>query len=383
MYRHIMLAIAAFVLLTTAGCNLMEKSQVEKMQKMAAKIDQLDTELNDKEEQYRRILTQYGLKGDQQLTDEQWEMLELTPEQRVMLEERLQNEQDSSYATMIQEVLDMDDEVKRLRKEINTLRDQLPKPVVVQSGDNHYDLSMTYLIDQKGLDTENAQELVERANLLDYLLPGFEVWLFYDGGVFGTFVTQGTADQSPNQIKRYYKNKLVNERDKAQQQATELNEEVQALENRKSELLSQLTELETVRARLQEQITNLSSENVVLEEKNTEQEQRLNSVFYHVADYKKLKDGGIVGRFLFGKPQLKNFNAVEFDQSMDLRESDSFTITTESAGVDEINRIYVMPRSFEQDKDYKIDYAADKSAAVVYIINPEKFRMSRVLLAIR
>lgn len=383
MRRQFIIAITATILLAASGCNLMEKSQVEKMQKMAAKIDQLDQELNTKEEQYRRILTQYGLKGDQQLTDEQWEMLELTPEQRTMLEERLKNEQDSSYGTMIQEVLDMDNEVKRLREEINTLRDQLPKPVVVQPGDNHYDLSMSYLIDQKGLDAQTAQELVERANLLEYLLPGFEVWLFYDGGVFGTFVTQGTAEQSPNQIKRYYKNKLINERDKAEQHAVELNEEVQSLEARKTELLSQLTELETVRTQLQEQITDLSSKNVDLQEQNTEKETRLNSVFYHVADYKVLKEAGIVGRFLFGKPQLKNFNAVEFDRSMDLRESDSFTITTESAGVDEINRIYVMPRSFEQDKDYKIDYAADKSAAVVYIINPEKFRMSRVLLAIR
>ena len=42
-----------------------------------------------------------------------------------------------------------------------------------------------------------------------------------------------------------------------------------------------------------------------------------------------------------------------------------------------------MPRSFVKDKDYKIDLAPDKSVAVIYIVNPGKFQMSKVLFAIR
>lgn len=371
------------ILLCTAGCNLMEKSQVEKMQKMAAKIDQMNDDLKQKEESYRKILTQYGLKGDQPLTEEQWEMLALTDEQRKLLEDRLIQEKDSSYGTMIQEVLEMDQEIKDLRSEIDILREQLPKPVVVQPGDNHFDLSMSFLMDQKGISAEESQRLVERANLLDYLLPGFEVWLFYDGGVFGTFVTQGTADQSPNQITRYYKTKLINERDKAKQEASELTMEVEGLEARKAELLGHVTELEAMRDMLNQQVNQLTSQNTQLADQNTEKEERLNSVFYHVGSYKELSKLGIVGRVLFGKPQLKHFTAVEFDKSMDLRNSDSITITTEEAGMDTIKHIYVMPRTFVKDTDYKIDYAPDGSSAVLYVINPEKFRMSRVLLAAR
>ena len=375
--------ILTVALLLSAGCNLIEKSQVEKMQKMAAKIDQLNDDLKQKEESYRKILTQYGLKGDQQLTEEQWEMMALTDEQRKLLEDRLIQEKDSSYGTMIQEVLDMDREIKDLRNEIDLLRDQLPKPVVVQSGDNHFDLSMSYLMDQKGLSSEEAQKLVERSNLLDYLLPGFEVWLFYDGGVFGTFVTQGTAEQSPNQIKRYYKTKLINERDKARQEASDLGNEVSALEARKTELLGQLQELESMRDMLNMQVNDLTSKNTQLTEQNTDKERRLNSVFYHVDSYKQLKKNGIVGRVLFGKPELKHFNAVEFDKSIDLRNMDSITFSAEEAELDAIKNVYVMPRSFVKDTDYKIDYAPDGSSAVMYIINPEKFRMSRVLLAVR
>jgi len=380
--RLITVLVAALLLAGTA-CNLMEKSQVEKMQRMAAKIDQLDAELKQKEESYRKILTQYGLKGDQELTDEQWNMLALTDEQRAMLEQRLQSEQDSSYSAMIQEVLDKDKEIKDLRNEINQLREQLPKPVVVQPGDNHYDLCMRYLVDQKGLDPKAAQALIERVNLLDYLLPGFEVWLFYDNDVFGTFVTQGTADQSPNQIKRYYRTKLINERDKARQEAATLKDDVAELEARKAELINQLNELEQARAMLTSQVNDLSTRNTRLQEQNTEKEARLNSVFYHVDNYKSLVDKKVVGRFLFGRPQLKNFNAVVFDKSVDLRQSDSISITAEEAGVDKLRTVYVMPRSFVKDKDYRIDIAPDKSAAVLYIINPEKFRMSRVLLAVR
>ncbi len=373
----------AGILVLGTGCNLMEKHQVEKMQKMAAKIDQLDQQLNKKEEEYRKILTQYGLKGDKQLTDEQWQMLSLTPEQRKMLQTRLNKEQDSSYKAILQEVLDKDKEIKDLRKEINALREQLPKPVIVKQGDNHYDLCMRYLTDQKGLSKEDAQKLVERVNLLDYLLPGFEVWLFYDGNTFGTFVTQGTANQSPNQIKKYYKTKLINERDTARQQASQLKDDVNELEARKAELTKQLAELEQAKADLKSQVQNLNNRNQRLSTQNTEKERRLNSVFYHIDNYKSLASKKVVGRFLFGRPQLKNFNAVKFDKSVDLRQSDSITITAADAGLKKIRSIYVMPRSFVKDKDYKIDLAPDKSTAVIYIVNPEKFQMSKVLFALR
>ena len=277
----------------------------------------------------------------------------------------------------------MDQEIKDLRGEIDLLREQLPKPVVVQSGDNHFDLSMSFLMDQKGLSAEEAQRLTERSNLLEYLLPGFEVWLFYDGGVFGTFVTQGTAEQSPNQIKRYYKTKLINERDKARQEATDLSTEVDGLEARKAELLGQLTELESMRDMLNQQVNQLTNQNTQLTEQNSDKERRLNSIFFHIGSYKQLKQDGIVGRVLLGKPQLKNFNAVKFNNTMDLRDSDAMNITAEQAGLEKINRIYVMPRSFVKDVDYKIDYGPDGSSAVMYIVNPEKFRMSRVLLAVR
>ena len=382
MKKLIVLFVAGF-LLTGTGCNLMEKHQVEKMQKMAAKIDQLDNQLNQKEAEYRKILTQYGLKGDKQLTDQQWQMLSLTPEQRQMLQARLNKEQDSSYKAILQEVLDKDKEIKDLRKQINDLREQLPKPVVVKQGDNHYDLCMRYLVDQKGLNPKDAQKLIERVNLLDYLVPGFEVWLFYDGGTFGTFVTQGTANQSPNQIKKYYKTKLINERNTARQEATQLKEDVTELEARKAELTNQLAQLEQARKELTSQVQNLNTRNQKLSTQNTEKERRLNSVFYHVDNYKSLAAKKVVGRFLFGRPQLKQFNAVNFDKSMDLRQSDSITITAKDAGVQKIHSIYVMPRSFVKDKDYKIDMAPDKTTAVIYIVNPEKFQMSKVLFAIR
>ncbi len=373
----------AGILIMGTGCNLMEKHQVEKMQKMAAKIDQLDGQLKQKEDAYRKILTQYGLKGDKQLTDQQWQMLSLTPEQRKMLQDRLNKEKDSSYKAILQEVLDKDEEIKDLRKQIDTLREQLPKPVIVKQGDNHYDLCMRYLVDQKGLTRKDAQKLIERVNLLDYLIPGFEVWLFYDGGTFGTFVTQGTANQSPNQIKKYYKTKLINERDKARQEASQLKDDVNELEARKTELTKQLAELERAKAELNSQVQNLNTRNEKLSTQNIEKERRLNSVFYHVDNYKALKEKKIVGRFLFGRPQLKNFNAVIFDKSVDLRQSDSITISAADAGVKQIHAIYIMPRSFVKDKDYKIDLAPDKLTAVIYIINPGKFQMSRVLFAIR
>ncbi len=371
-----------FVLLTSS-CSWFEKQQVKKMEQMAMKIDKLNDELKQKEEAYKQLLSEYGLKGDKKLTPEQMRMLSLTPEQREYLKKRLAQEKDSSYSAIIQEILNKDEEIKQLRKEIQDLKDKLPKPYVVQQGDNHYDICMKFLTEQKGLTPEEAQKLVERVNLLEYLLPGFEVYLFYNDGVFGTFVTQGTADMSPNQIKRYYKTKLINERDKARQEAEKLSEEVKDLEARKSELIKQLKELEQLKADMQNQISKLTSQNKSLSQENLKKEKMLNSVFYHVDNYKSLTKRGIVGRFLFGRPKLKKFNAVTFEKSVDLREVDSITVTAGDAGLIKIRAIYVMPSHFIKDKDYQIKIAPDKKSATIFLINPDKFRMSKVLIAVR
>ncbi len=376
-------SVALVLMLFMSGCSWFEKQQVKKMEQMAMKIDKLSDELKQKEEAYKQLLAEYGLKGDKNLSPEQMKMLSLTPEQRRYLEQRLKQEKDSSYSAVIQEILDKDKEIKQLRKEIQDLKDKLPKPYTVKEGDNHYDICMRYLTEQKGLSPEEAQKLVERVNLLEYLLPGFEVYLFYSDGVFGTFVTQGTADMSPNQIKRYYKTKLINERDKAIQQAEKLSAEVSDLEARKAELLNQLKELESIKAKMEEQISALSSKNKALQSENLKKEQMLNSVYYHVDNYKQLKKKGIVGRFLFGRPKLKNFNAVKFEKSADLRKVDSITVSAEEAGVDKIHAVYLMPSQFVKDKDYQLKIAADKKSATIFIINPEKFRMSKVLIAIR
>ncbi len=371
------------LMLFTTSCSWFEKQQVKKMEQMAMKIDKLNDQLKQKEDAYRQLLSEYGLKGDKKLSPEQMRMLALTPEQRAYLKKRLAQEKDSSYSAIIQEILKKDDEIKQLRKEIQDLKDKLPKPYTVKAGDNHFDICMRYLTEQKGLSPEEAQKLIERVNLLDYLLPGFQVYLFYNDGVFGTFVTQGTANMSPNQIKRYYKTKLINERDKARQEAEKLSADVKDLEARKAELLKQLKELEQLKADMQQQISTLTTKNQNLSKENLRKEKMLNSVFYHVDNYKSLKKKGIVGRFLFGRPKLKKFNAVNFDKSADLREVDSITVNAEDAGLGKIHAIYIMPAQFIKDKDYQVKISPDKKSATIFLINPDKFRMSKVLIALR
>ena len=50
------------------------------------------------------------------------------------------------------------------------------------------------------LDKNKAEELVDKVRLIEELLPGFQVWLFYKDNTFGTFVTQGKAKISPNRF---------------------------------------------------------------------------------------------------------------------------------------------------------------------------------------
>lgn len=52
-------------------------------------------------------------------------------------------------------------------------------------------------------------KLAERTLLFDSLVPGFKVWNFYSGDEYGSFITQGNAPISPNEISRRNKKALV------------------------------------------------------------------------------------------------------------------------------------------------------------------------------
>jgi hypothetical protein len=70
---------------------------------------------------------------------------------------------------------------------------------------------MDYLVDIQKLSKEEAKKLVDQTGLFDEIVPGNYIYLYYNDGVFGAFVTQGTAKYSPQVYKRAMREKRENE----------------------------------------------------------------------------------------------------------------------------------------------------------------------------
>ena len=112
------------------------------------------------------------------------------------------------------------------------LKADLPRPDLAKPNDSHYGMAMRFL-KKKGVSDADAKKLVSRVAILEKLAPGFEVYHFYANGTYGTWVSQGKAKISPNDLMRQEREKVEGERDVAVAQNEKLQEEVLDLEGQK------------------------------------------------------------------------------------------------------------------------------------------------------
>lgn len=129
--------------------------------------------------------------------------LGLTKDQENQLLSLISQEKDVTYKGLLEKIVNDQKDITKLQEEIKKVQDKLPKPYVVKRGDSHRKVATSYLVDVEGLDKKTAEGLVDQVALIDEMVPGFNIWLYYnkDSKVFGTFVTQGTAKVNPNKLR--------------------------------------------------------------------------------------------------------------------------------------------------------------------------------------
>ncbi len=137
--------------------------------------------------------------------------LGLSAEQEKKLSEIIEKESDISMKTLLRKLIESDKKIEELNQQIKSIEAKLPKPYVVKKGDATYKVAMDYLVDIEKLSKEEAKKLVEQAGLFDEIVPGNYIYFYYNDGVFGAFVTQGTAKYSPQVYKRAMRQKRENE----------------------------------------------------------------------------------------------------------------------------------------------------------------------------
>ncbi|WLT30863.1 hypothetical protein [Geothrix sp. PMB-07] len=361
---------AASILMVSTACKR-EDPQIRELTQKAAEADKANQQLNQAGAEQQKKLAQAGVND----VKPNAETLQLTDEQKKALEERIKNEKNSSYQALLQEVLDKDKEIKEINTKLAKLKADLPKPDVAKQNDSHYGMAMKFL-KKKGVPEAEAKKLVSRVTILEKLAPGFEVYHFYANGTYGTWVSQGKAKITPNDLMRQEREKIEGERDEAVAANEKLQEEVVDLEGQKKKIEEEIAGLRSER-------TNLIEERAKLQADNAAQVSKLNSLHYVIGTRDKLKADGVIEIPVFAKDRAgKNWRDEVFTQSLDLRSAKTITIKAADLGLKKIGKVNVVPGSYIKDEHYKLTISEDKLSATVELITVSRFKNDKVVFAV-
>lgn len=370
--RFLRCVLALALLMAAPACNRTgEDKEIKDLSQKAAELDKLSQQASAAGQEQTRKLREAGVNDVRPDSA----TLQLTEEQKSMLEERIREEKNSSYQALLQEVIDNDKEIKSLDEKIGQLRASLPRPDVARPNDSHYGLAMRFLR-HKGVPEAKARELISHVLIMDNLAPGFEVYHFYSHGVYGTWVAQGKAQLSPTQLQAQEKAKIVDERDTAMDKARQLQEEVAGLNAEKAKITADIEGLRVEKANLTKEVEGLAATNEA-------QKAKLNSLHYLVGERRALEKQGIIVVPVFAKDRAgANWGDEVFDKAMDLRASDTLTLRAADAGLQKIGKVSVIPGSLVKDKHYTVTLSDDRTTATVKLLVKDRFLNEKVVFAL-
>ncbi len=363
------LAAAALALILACG---KQDTQVKDMAQKAEQAQATQSQVQQAGQKQEQQLAQAGLKD---VTNP--ETMQLTPDQKALLEARLKAEKSTGTGALLQAILDKDKEIGELNKKINGLRALLPKPVLAKEGDNHYAMAMTFLR-RRGISEDKAKDLIAKTNILEKLEPGWEVYHFYVNGKYGTSVSQGRAPLSPTESIKQAKVQTEGERDEAIKKGQDLAKQVDSLNIEKQRVEADITALRQEKTGLMDQVASLNT----LSEK---QKAKLNSMHYIVGERAKLEKDGVVVIPFFSKNRMgPNAKSVRFDKDLILDGPAEPIVLIKAAdlGIAKIGKINVVPGSLIKDQHYSIAYSADHSTATIKILDLDRVRDDRVAFAV-
>lgn len=347
--------------------------QIKQMEETVMQIQKLESDVQNRQNEIFKLVRDYKNQTGKDLGP--LNMLNLTPEQKQLLEAKIKEEQNVSIKSLLEDILNKNKEIGDLKQKITEVEAKLPQSHVVEQGENHYQIAMDFLVNEKGLDKKKAREMVERTAIFEPLVPGFKVWNFYDNGEYGTFVTQGTAPVSPNSVQRKIKKELVDARDTAISERDKLALDVEELEKRRNELISQIN-------LLNEEKQNLMGKIGDLDKQNQDLQKNLSSLFYYLDLKKNLEAKGVLKGGFLRSTKLQSVAPELFTMSIDLRENAKISVSAAELSIGKIRGITIYPTYFKKDLDYSITIEENKQNAVITILDTKKFMSERLVISI-
>jgi len=374
----IVVVIGPFLAPINPGISGSSSKKISQMGRLTAKIGDLESEVRIKQNELFNVLEEYKQKTGE--PPPALNGLRLSDDDKKMLKNKITNEADNSLKTLLEDILKRDNEIAGLKAKMGEYETILPAPSRIANGkESHYQIAMDYLMKERGVKKERALWLVERTVLFEPMISGVRVWNFYSGDEFRSFVTQGSADISPEKLKKMAQQYLINIKDKALAETEKLTNEINKLTSIKDQLNSLITDLRDNEQKLRKRLNTLSAQNL-------EMQRVINSLFFMTGLEKDLiKKGIIKDAFLGlgGTKKLMEISPEYFNQHIDLREKTKIEIEAGQFNLSKIKSVTLHPRFYKKDEDYKIEIAEDKKTAIVTIRAIEKFKSNRVVISVR
>ncbi len=377
--RRLGLAFAA--LIVVGGCNRQPEApaepppppepdvapataeQVTSLSEMAVEYEQLEQQQAQTNKKMGDLIARYQSRGGSLPPGFG---AELNDEQRALLAERIKTER-AGLRTLLQDLIERDKEIQQLKTRLDQLAAQLPSSVIAKDGDRHDRISMNFLIKQ-GVSATKAYEIVSQVNLQDALVPGFRVWNYYQKGQFGTWVTRGRANVTPQEHQKRLTEMLEQERDQALKQLV-------ALQGERDELRAAAVQKDEQLQRTEEELKAMAE---VAEKERAEvmrRETEANTIHFVMGSKKTLVDRKIIER------NMRRFSPEATTMTaQNLADSSEIPIDAASLGLKRIRKVTLLPEIFRPGVDYAVTTGGP--SATLRITVPDKFRQNRFVIVV-
>ena len=242
--------------------------------------------------------------------------------------------------------------------------------------DNHFAMAVRFLKGH-GLSEEKAKTLAARANIMEDLQPGWQVYHQYVGGAYLTAVTQGKAVVGPTEYLHNQRAALEQARDENMAKAKDLSDQVNGLVAEKVKVQEEVDSLHTEKTTLLAQMNDLTTLSL-------SQKAKLNSLHYLIGQRKQLVAEGVIVVPIFAKDRMgPKALASRFSTDLPLdTPNPEIQIKASDLGLTRISKVNVVPGSLLKDKQYTVTLAEDRKVATIRILDPERMRNDRVVFAV-
>jgi hypothetical protein len=370
------------------GCG----DELGTFQELVTELDQTEQEIRSKQEEIHKKVQAYNAAHpDKPIDTSSLDKMMLDPSQAEELSRLLGEEKNVSYQGLVKELVEARKQIDTLQERARSLQERLPAPYTVREGDTHVEVALRYLMENHQVSAQQARELVEQTALVEELHEGFQIWMLYQEGTFGTYVTQGTSKVSPGRAQRLARQRiaqqitnLTQERDTARFISdslrvvqADLEENLVFLRDEQSRLASEIAALKQAR---EEALAQMQ----ISEQQRQDLEKRVNSLLYEVDTMESWKDKKVIKDPFFGGPRVESLDQVAFSMAQDLRESSTLTFeVSEFPNLKRIKRVEVYPRAFKEGQEYAVSVDETGTQAQVQILKPDAFAGQKVIFALR